>query len=266
MRYHVKSPVRSPVRYHVKSPVRSPVRYHVKSPVRSPVRYHVKSPVRYHVKSPVRYHVKSPVRYHVKSPVKYHVKSPVRSPVRFLQCVSEAMASLSDVVAIFDMDGFLINKKFFCKEFGIIRVGDVAARSYFFDIEVNWRDLSAKDRKTCAYVINHVHKLPFGVPPGVKPYSISALENIVSEQFKAICKSENSVIGYKGGHYKKDLLASLSIPAIDLENYGCPKAKDLMKTMVWLETCCHHLVPDAYFHCPKVEVEAYAQWLGNIIY
>ena len=35
----------------------------------------------------------------VKSPVRYHVKSPVRSPVRFLQCVSEAMASLSDVVA-----------------------------------------------------------------------------------------------------------------------------------------------------------------------
>ena len=133
----------------LKSPVRSPLRYPVRSPVRSPLRYHVKSPVR----SPVRYHVKSPVR----SPVRYHVKSPVRSPVRFLQCVSEAMASLSDVVAIFDMDGFLINKKFFCKELGIIRVGDVAAQSYFFDIEVNWRDLSVKDRKTCAYVINHVH-------------------------------------------------------------------------------------------------------------
>ena len=176
------------------------------------------------------------------------------------------MASLSDVVAIFDMDGFLINKKFFCKELGIIRVGDVAAQSYFFNIGVNWWDLSAKDGKTCAYVINHVHRLPFGIPPAVKAYSISALGNIILELFKGMCKTKNSVIGYKRGHYEKDLLASLSIPAIDLEKYGCPKAKDLIKTMVWLETCGHHLVPDAYFHCPKVEVEAYAQWLENIIY
>ena len=144
------------------------------------------------------------------------------------------MVSLSDVVAILDMDGFLINKKFLCKELGIIRVGDAAARSYFFDIEVNWRDLSVKDRKTCAYGMNHMRGLPFGVPPGVKPYSTSSVENIVSEQFKAVCKSENSVVAYKGGHYEKDLLASLGIPAIDLEGYGCPKAKDLMKTMVWL--------------------------------
>ena len=56
---------------------------------------------------------------YAKSPMRCDVKS----PVRFLQCVSEAMASLSNVVAIFDMDGFLINKKFFCKELGIIRVG-----------------------------------------------------------------------------------------------------------------------------------------------
>ena len=144
-------------------------------------------------------------------------------------------------------------------------MGDAAARSYFFDIEVNWRDLSVKDGKPCAYGMNHIHKLPFGVPPGVKPYSISSVGNIVSERFKAVCKSENSVVAYKGSHYEKDLLASLGIPAIDLEDYGCPKAKDLMKTMVWLETCGHHLVPDAYAHCPKVEVEAYAQWLGNII-
>ena len=49
----------------------------------------------------------------------------------FSQCVSEAMASLSDVVGIIDIDRFLMNKKFFCKELGIIRVGDLAAHSFF---------------------------------------------------------------------------------------------------------------------------------------
>ena len=52
------------------------------------------------------------------------------------------MASLSDVVGIIDMDGFLINKKIFCKELGIIRVGDLAARSYFFYLGIRWEDMS----------------------------------------------------------------------------------------------------------------------------
>ena len=114
------------------------------------------------------------------------------------------------------------------------------------------------------YVINHVHRLPFGIPTGIKAYLISALGNIILELFKGMCKTKNSVIGYKAGHCDKDLLASMSIPAIDMDNYGWPKAKDLINTIVWLETRGHHLVPDAYFHCPKVEVEAYAQWLENI--
>ena len=45
----------------------------------------------------------------------------------FLQCVSEAMASLSDVVGIIDMDGFTIEKEFYCKDF--------AAHSYFLILE-----------------------------------------------------------------------------------------------------------------------------------
>ena len=51
--------------------------------------------------------------------------------MRFLQWVSEAMASLSDVVRIIDMDGFTIEKEFYCKELGIFKVGDLAAISYF---------------------------------------------------------------------------------------------------------------------------------------
>ena len=39
---------------------------------------------------------------------------------------------LSNVVGIIDMDGFIISKAFYCKEIGMIIVGDAAARSVFF--------------------------------------------------------------------------------------------------------------------------------------
>jgi hypothetical protein len=45
----------------------------------------------------------------------------------------------ADIVGILDMDGFRIGKKFFCKELGVIKVGDSEASSVFFDIGLHWR-------------------------------------------------------------------------------------------------------------------------------
>jgi hypothetical protein len=50
-----------------------------------------------------------------------------------------------------------------------------------------------------------------------------------------------STIAYKGGHYEKDLLNSLSIPTVNLESFGCPKAEKLFDQIIWLETCKNHL-------------------------
>ena len=44
--------------------------------------------------------------------------------------------SLKNVVGILDMDGFTIEKEFYCKELGIFKVGDVVARTYFFDLGI----------------------------------------------------------------------------------------------------------------------------------
>ena len=66
-------------------------------------------------------------------------------------------SQLSDVVGILDMDGFLINKKFFCKELGMFKVGDLAARSFFFYLGIRWADLCAKDRKSCCMVCHAKH-------------------------------------------------------------------------------------------------------------
>ena len=84
-----------------------------------------------------------------------------------MQYVFEAMASLSDVVGIIDMGGFIVNGKFYCKELGLLKIGEAAARSILFDTGLRWFDLSEKDKRTCRYVMKYIHKLPFGMPRGV---------------------------------------------------------------------------------------------------
>ena len=166
------------------------------------------------------------------------------------------MASrISDAVGIIDMDGFLISKRFYCKELGLMRVGDTTARSVFFDIGVRWDELSAKDKKTCGYVMRKIHKLPFGVPCGVEASEVSALENIVKSFYCEVKQNESSVLAYKGGQYERDLLASLAVPPVNLENFGCLKAGKLFNDSIWLEMCGNHTVNEAFWHCPKVEVE-----------
>ena len=171
------------------------------------------------------------------------------------------MADLSDVAGILDMDGFMVNGKFYCKELGLFKIGEVMARSVLFDTGLRWSDLSQKDKRTCMYVTKHIHKLPFGIPRDAKSARISALEEIVTDFYQTVKQNRTSVLAYKGGHYEKDLLASLTIPGVNLENFGCPKAGELMRDLVWLESCGNHIVPDAFAHCPKVEVEAYGLWL-----
>ena len=170
---------------------------------------------------------------------------------------------LNDVVGIIDMDGFMINEQFYCKELGIIKLGDASARSFFFDICVQWDELSVKDKKMCQYTIRKIHKLPFGVPRGVNAKNLSALEGIVVDAYTEMRHDGRAFLAYKGGHYERDLLAKLGIPAANLKNFHCPKAEVLIKQLIWLETCRRHTSDDAYNHCSKVEVEAFALWLEN---
>jgi hypothetical protein len=44
------------------------------------------------------------------------------------------MQCKAEIVGILDMDGFQIGNNFFCKELGVIKVGDSGASSFFFDI------------------------------------------------------------------------------------------------------------------------------------
>lgn len=172
--------------------------------------------------------------------------------------------SLENVIGIFDMDGFEINKKFYCKELGILRVGDIYAKSYFFDIGLQWCDLSERSKRQCHYVTENIHHLPFGVPQDVSAHRIQQLNTMVVNFYYQNRIDIMSKMAYKGGHYERDVLVRLGIPSVNLESYGCPKAEFLFKELGWLETCGNHLpANDVHKHCPKVEVEAFGLWLNR---
>ena len=84
-----------------------------------------------------------------------------------------------------------------------MKVGEVAARSYLFDLGIQWCDLSLRDKRACKYTMQHIHKLPFDVPPNLKAYKLYALEGIVMTFHRKVKQSEDLVIAYKGGHFER---------------------------------------------------------------
>ena len=102
------------------------------------------------------------------------------------------MQCKADIVGILNMDGFQIGKKFFCKELGVIKVGD------FFDIGLHWNELNDKDKRMCNFVQKNIHRLPFGVPQGTKAFQISDLQAIVENFYREIQIDSNSTIAFKG--------------------------------------------------------------------
>ena len=46
---------------------------------------------------------------------------------------------LSDIVGMVNIDGFAGSRKFYCEELEILRIGDAAVRSFFFDLGIRWR-------------------------------------------------------------------------------------------------------------------------------
>ena len=137
---------------------------------------------------------------------------------------------MNTVGGIIDMDGFTVNKTFYCKELGMLKMNEESAVSYHFTIPFKWGDLCSKDRKSCAYVIKHIHKLPFHTRESLP---LTCLHDIVNDFYRGIGEK---AIAYKGGCLERNLLKELDIPAVNLEIFGCPKADYLFGKLPWLET------------------------------
>ena len=165
------------------------------------------------------------------------------------------IVNMNNIGGIIDMDGFTVNKTFYCKEIGMLDINNEIAVSYHFKMPFAWTDLTDKDKRSCAYLIKHVHKLPLNTAESLP---LHHLPTITKEFYTNIGEK---VVAYKGGHFERDLLNSLNVPRLDLEMLGCPKAEHLFNDLIWLETCGQHIGTDPYRHCPKVEVEAFGAWL-----
>ena len=165
------------------------------------------------------------------------------------------MFKMNTIGGIIDMDGFVVNRTFYCKEIGMLNLQEEVAVSYHFKMPFKWVDLSSKDRRSCAYLIEHIHKLPFHTTESLP---LTCLDNIVRNFYRDVGEK---VIAYKGGQIERDLLKKLNIPGINLEIFGCPKADHLFSKLAWLETCGKHIGQDPYRHCPKVETEAFGTWV-----
>ena len=87
----------------------------------------------------------------------------------------------SDIVAIIDIDGFMVSNQFYCKELGFMTVGGDEAMSFFFDIGLRKEELSPRDLTTCEYVEDFVHKIPFDLPWDTPAIHLSNLGAIVQQ-------------------------------------------------------------------------------------
>ena len=120
---------------------------------------------------------------------------------------------MNNIVGIIDMDGFTVARKFHCRELGVIEVGKDVGKSYLFDMGIRWQDLSSKEQKSCMFPTRDIHKLPFVASRGSFP--LSNLNAIVKRSYDNVKQNEESTIGYRGGHFERDLLKQIKIPAIN---------------------------------------------------
>jgi hypothetical protein len=66
---------------------------------------------------------------------------------------------MSNIVGIIDLDGFFVQKTFFCRELGIITHGDTYGTSFHFNTALCYEKLNEKDRIQVKFLPGHIHGL-----------------------------------------------------------------------------------------------------------
>ena len=144
---------------------------------------------------------------------------------------------MDSITGVMDMDGFIVEKLFYCKELAMIKKNETYATSILSNLGLEWSQLNEKDKKSACFLEKYIHKILFNSPSTVP---VSNLPQIVRRYFS----KPETLVAYKGGQFEKNLLdQQIGIPSVNLEN------------------CGHHLTPNTYHHCLKVKVEAFAMWL-----
>ncbi|GFU97688.1 uncharacterized protein TNCV_4455741 [Trichonephila clavipes] len=188
---------------------------------------------------------------------------------------------LEKVCCILDIDGFDIRvydefccsytTEFMVRELGYVKIDptcDYLPKSYRFDLTRKMKlvKTTPEVRQTLYFQSKHVIGLP--ITPGRNErdcIQYECLEKVLKDIYYFCQRSGANVVAYKGGEKEKNILERLEIPSVDLQCFGCPSFKDLIKfgrVYSALRDCGHHteLKKGKLMHCPKAEVIAYRDW------
>jgi hypothetical protein len=64
-----------------------------------------------------------------------------------------------NIVGILDLDGFFVQKTFFCRELGIIACEDTYGTSFDFNTTLSYGKLNEKDKINTQFLQKHIHGL-----------------------------------------------------------------------------------------------------------
>lgn len=183
------------------------------------------------------------------------------------------MAKIEDIGIIFDADGFEIRsgsyREFLIKEMAFVSVGLNASWAGYLQVG-DKQHLSKSNQRHVDWVYRNIHHLPFKDVP----YDLPQNEKYgIVKYFCEMAAKNNKLIAYKGGHYEKDLIATVGYGhlSINLELFECPKFIDIINSFDE-QTKCQFIVQytcnrhdnfnfSCNIHCPQLEARCFEKFI-----
>ena len=129
-----------------------------------------------------------------------------------------------------------------------------------FSPDIEYDELSWKDKITVNYCHRKLHQLPY-YPTAVEGSDLPILRQrdvtaVLSTALQSLPprRNANATIAFKGSVHEREMIENLGFDAVDLNDLaGCPKADDASK--------CHHLLHGERGRCAANVVWCYREWL-----
>lgn len=175
-----------------------------------------------------------------------------------------------ELCLILDLEGFTVGKEFQVRELGYYSwQGDRG--SYFFDVTTPYKRVKDNEKKQIHYVSRCISGLPYRPAPCERPvHHQRAVRGLVRRLYREFRTDVRTVVGFKGGHFERDILLAAKIPYRNIEDWGCPKY-DRLRDQITVTSdtidvgCGCHQDPTIH-HCPQVECELFWKWTRNNVF
>ena len=138
---------------------------------------------------------------------------------------------LGRVCVTIAQDGFMIDGRFHCRKLGWANRRNESG-NVKFTMPCRFSDLKDDNKRNVKYVAKRIIGLSFDDGPRESPFGLECLSGMVQTIYLQSKSKEWDCVAYKGGHFERDLLESLGIPAINLEDFGCPEVQGIDRNWV----------------------------------